>query len=201
MNRYRVNRNRTDFVEYRKFCDEVEQKSDGELLTAKSRNVIVQTPELDTILQKIRYTVNRSRINILPTLQGFDRLKRGFITGPQFHRALSTLQIFISTAELNVLVKAYRTETDVDYFKFVEDIDTQHNQKRREYKPLGTTKESIEDEYGHTPAGDRFVTSDQADEMIYHSKRGLIKKVDEHRDIQSLLTDMRRWSIVNGVIF
>ena len=201
MNRYRVNRNRTDFVEYRKFCDEVEQKSDGELLTAKSRNVIVQTPELDTILQKIRYTVNRSRINILPTLQGFDRLKRGFITGPQFHRALSTLQIFISTAELNVLVKAYGTETDVDYFKFVEDIDTQHNQKRREYKPLGTTKESIEDVYGHTPAGDRFVTSDQADEMIYHSKRGLIKKVDEHRDIQSLLTEMRRWSIVNGVIF
>ena len=68
MNRYRVNRNIRDFVEYRKFCDEVEQKSDGELLTVKSRNVIVQTPELDTILQKIRYTVNRSRINIYKVL-------------------------------------------------------------------------------------------------------------------------------------
>lgn len=200
-NKYLIQRNRTEFVEYRKFCEEVESKSDGELMTAKTRNIIVPTPELETILNKIRYTVNRSRINILPTLQGFDRLKRGFITGPQFHRALATLQIFVSTAELNVLVKAYGNETEVDYFKFVEDIDTQHNQARREYKPIGTTKASIDEVYGHTPTGDRFVTTDQADEMIYKSKRGLITKIDEYKDIKSLLTEMRRWSIVHGVIF
>ncbi|OHT08179.1 hypothetical protein TRFO_23389 [Tritrichomonas foetus] len=199
--RYHEVRDRTDYVRYKEFCTDIEQRADGELLTAKNRNVIVPTPEFDAIIEKIKFTINRSRINILPTLTGFDRLKRGFITAPQFHRALSTLQIFISTAELNVLVNSYGNETEVDYFKFVEDVDPQHSQHRREYKPIGTSKESIDDVYGHTPTGDRFVTPDQADEMIYKSKRGLIRKIDEHRDIQSLLTEMKRWSIVNSVIF
>ena len=201
INKYYTNKDRTDYVRYADFCSDVENIAETKRLMPFDRTVLPDTPELNSVLDKIRQLVNRSRINILPTLTGFDRLKRGFITAPQLHRALSTLQIFISTAELNVLVNAYGNETDVDYFKFVEDVDPQHAQRRREYRPIGTTKESIDKVFGHTPTGDRFVTQDQADDMIYRSRRGLITKVDEKRDIHSLLTQMRRWAIVNSVVF
>jgi Ca2+-binding EF-hand superfamily protein len=138
----------------------------------------------------------------LPTLQGFDRLKRGFITTPQFHRALSTLKIQVSIPELSILQKAYgHGEDDVDYFKFIEDVDSTHNQSRRQFQPIGTTPESIVQVFGHTPSGDRFVTQEVADDLIYKSKRGLFKKVNEYTDVDSLLQSLKRWSSVNGVVF
>jgi Ca2+-binding EF-hand superfamily protein len=200
--KYREVRDRTPYSNYRRFCNAIEGLAEVDVPPALDRSGFEATRTLEDILAHIRYTINRSRINVLPTLQGFDRSKRGFITAPQFHRALSTLQIAVTIPELSVLRKAYgHGEDDVDYFKFVEDVDPAHKQSRRNYLPIGTTTESIIKTFGHTPTGDRFVTQEVADDLIYKSKRGLIKKVDERTQIDSLLSALKRWSIINSVMF
>jgi Ca2+-binding EF-hand superfamily protein len=89
----------------------------------------------------------------------------------------------------------------VDYYRFIEEVDPSHRQQRRAFKPLGTTRESIEDVWGHTPKGDRFVTGDVADQMIYESHIGLIPKIKENSKLDELLGDLQRWSFVNSVHF
>jgi Ca2+-binding EF-hand superfamily protein len=200
--KYREDRERTVYARYREFASEVESIADGSATTPVNRGLIPEMPALAGILEKVRAAINRSRINVLPTLQAFDRQKRGFITAPQFHRALSTLKISISIPELNVLAAAYgHGDEFVDYFRFIEEVDPDHRQSRRSFEPIGTTKDSIEKVFGHTPTGDRFVTQEVADSLIYQSKRGLIPKVNEHKDINSLLLAMKRWSVVNSVLF
>ncbi|KAH0789460.1 EF hand family protein [Histomonas meleagridis] len=199
--KYKFIKDHTEYAKYQEFCSSIDQINDNQNTQPQSRTIVPQSPQLDAIIQKVRTAINRSRINVLPTFQGFDHQNHGFITGPQFHRALTILQLPISVSDLNVLVNSYGNENDVDYFKFIEDVDPTHNQSRRVYRPLYTDKTSIEQVYGYTPKGDRFVTQEEADEMIYKSKRGLIKKVDEHKDITSLLADIRRWSLINSVMF
>lgn len=200
--KYKVIRDRTVYCNYREFCNAIDERADGTVTVPRERLIVSPDKLLESVLDRIRGEIQRQRMNVLPTLQGFDRMKRGFITPAQAHRALATLGIRISVPELNLLAKSYcQDEDEFDYFKLIEDIDPSHNQQRRSYRPLGTTVESIHDVYGHTPSGDRFVTPDVADEMIYKSKRGLFKHVNEHKEIKGLLTEMRRWAIVNGVMF
>lgn len=193
----------TEYVRYREFCKDVEEATSATVTSSVQTLAVTAEPsaELKRILDNVRHTVIRFRINVLPTFQNFDRQKRGFVTEPQFHRALSTLKINITTAELAEIGRFYGSDEGVDYFKFVEDIDPSHSQSRRVYKPIGTDKQSIMDVYGHTPTGDLFITPDKADELIHKSKRGLIKKIDEHKDIDSLMYAMKQWSIVNSVHF
>jgi len=192
----------SDYVRYKDFCTDVEN-SRGQISSAtlRTRSLTIETPEIGQLMDKIRHTVVRYRINVLPTLQTFDRQKRGFITENQFHRALSTLKILVSVPELKLLSDKYATESGLDYFSFVEDVDPSHQQHRREFRPIGADKSSIESTYGKTPSGDLFITPDKADELIYRSKRGLISKIDEKTDIESLIFEMKKWSIINGVDF
>ncbi|EAX89722.1 EF hand family protein [Trichomonas vaginalis G3] len=201
--KYREVQASTEYVRYREFCKDVEDAENATLTSSVQTLAVTSEPsqELKRILDNVRHTVIRFRINVLPTFQNFDRQKRGFITEPQFHRALSTLKINITTTELAEIARFYGSDEGLDYFKFVEDVDPSHSQSRRVYKPLGTDKQSIMDVYGHTPTGDLFITPDKADELIYKSKRGLIKKIDEHKDISSLMFAMKQWAIVNSVQF
>ena len=193
----------TEYERYKEFCNDVEElASNASVSSVQTRAVIAPPSEsLKRVLEDIKHTVVRFRINVLPTFQAFDRQKRGFITESQFHRALSTLKINVSNPDLRILADNYGSDEGLDYFKFVEDIDPSHSQTRRVFKPIGTDKKSIEDVYGHTPTGDSFITPEKADELIYKSKRGLIKKIDEHKDIQSLIFAMKQWAIVNSVDF
>ena len=200
---YKLVQGYTEYDKYREFCNDVEEVANRVEYSSVNTRAVTTSPtaQLQRILDDIRHTVVRFRINVLPTFQGFDRQKRGFITEQQFHRSLATLKINVTIPELKVLADAYGSDEGMDYFKFVEDIDPQHAQSRRVHKPLGTTKESLLDVYGKTPTGDQFVTPEKADELIYKSKRGLYKKVLEHHDIDSLIFAMKQWSIINSVDF
>lgn len=194
--------NFTKYVRYLEFCHDVDHMENVVEQTLKTRSLSPpSTPGLKNVVDRIKEIIIRFRMNVLPTLQDFDRQNRGYITKIQFRRALSTLKIQITDQELELLAAEYEHENGVDYYKFIEDVDSTHKQQRRAFKPIGTDKQSIEDVFGKTPTGDRFVTPDQADEMIYQSKHGLLTKIDEHHEINSLLQELKRWSYINSVDF
>lgn len=199
---YKVNVNYTNYVRYRDFCADVEAMADMEHAEMKTREVKIPPTETEAILDRIRQTIVRFRINVLPTIQDFDRMGRGYVTKLQFQRALSTLRIHVSNQELALLADLYEVEDKgLDFYKFIEDVDPSHNQKRRSFRPIGTTRESIEDVYGKTPAGDRFVTGDVADQLIYESHKGLIPKVNEKTNYDDLMREIQKWAFVNSVHF
>lgn len=203
-NKYSMMYDSTEYVNYLEFCDDISNLFANVETTLKTRNISSQndiSPRLNSILQRVKDTIVKFRINVLPTIQDFDRLGRGYITRTQFHRALSTLRIFINDEELGIICGKYENDDGVDFYKFVEDVDPTHSQSRRSFQPIGEDRQSIELVFGHTPTGDQFVTSDKADEMIYQSKLGLVKKVGESHDIDSLLQEMKRWSYINSVDF
>lgn len=198
---YAYSADSVDYVKWREFCAFMDELvSQPQAVSVKTRAVSSEpSGALESVLNYIRQAVQRSRINVLPTLQNFDRQKRGFITASQLHRALATLKINLSNEQFKLISDYFGCEEGVDYFTFVERIDPSFTQSRRSFQPIGTTKESIEDVFGHTPAGDLFITTETADDWIYKSKRGLIKKLDEKNDIQSLMYGMKQWSIINSV--
>ncbi|OHS96109.1 hypothetical protein TRFO_37751 [Tritrichomonas foetus] len=202
--KYLVNYDSTEYVNYAEFCHDITNLGGTVENTLKTRNLPqknVINHRLDAILSRVKDTIVKFRINVLPTIQDFDRLGRGYITRFQFHRALATLRIHITDEELGIICEVYEDENGVDFYKFVEDVDPTHTQSRRSFQPIGEDKASIIRVFGHTPTGDEFVTPDKADEMIYNSKRGLVKKVGESHDIDALLFEMKRWSYVNSVDF
>lgn len=204
VNKYKVNKHYTELVRWRDFCNDIEQLTDkdhSEEATIRERGIKVPDQNLESILKRISQTIVRYRINCLPTIQDFDRLGRGYISKRQFHRALTTLRIYVSDQEIEIIAKEYENEKGIDIYRFIEDVDPTHAQRRRAFRPLGTTKENIQQVWGHTPTGDRFVTTEEADELIYKSHRGLIRKVDESRDISDLLFEMQKWAYVNSVDF
>lgn len=204
VSKYIVNKNYTDLVRWRDFCEDIEKLTDSdhsEAATIRERGIKPPDTDLESIIKKISQTIVKYRINCLPTIQDFDRLGRGYISKRQFHRALTTLRIFVSDKEIDTIAKEYESDKGIDIYRFIEDVDPTHNQRRRAYRPLGTTKENIQQVWGHTPTGDRFVTTEEADDLIYKSHRGLIKKVDESRDISDLLFEMQKWAYVNSVDF
>ena len=203
--KYAVEIDWTQYDKYAQFCDDVFALGGVVEETLKTRSVATveatKTPAVEAVLNKIREKIVKFRMNTLPTMQDFDRLGRGYITKLQLHRALSTLGIQITTQELDILATVYEQENGIDFYKFIEDVDPTHKQERRAFKPIGTSRQSIEAVYGQTPTGDKFVTPDQADDMIYQSKKGLLTKVGEKHDIDSLLFEMKKWSYLNSVDF
>jgi hypothetical protein len=154
------------------------------------------------VLDKICDRIIRLRINLLPTIQDFDRFGRGYVSKLQLHRALSALGVQLSNEEMDAIAHLYEFEDrGLDFYKFIVDVDPTHRQQRRAFKPLGTTRESIDQIWGHTPTGDRFVTGEEADQMIHESHRGLVPKVNEHGKLAELLRDLQRWSYLNTVHF
>ena len=191
-------------VRWRDFCNDIDKLTDSdhsEAATIRERGIQMPDQDLESILKKISTTIVRYRINCLPTIQDFDRLGRGYISKRQFHRALTTLRIFVTDQEIETIAKEYESDKGIDIYRFIEDVDPTHSQRRRAYRPLGTTKENIQQIWGHTPTGDRFVTTEEADDLIYKSKRGLITKIDEGHDISDLLFKIQKWAYVNSVDF
>jgi Ca2+-binding EF-hand superfamily protein len=200
--RYRTTHQYTEYVKWWDFVADVEKLADFIHAEQSGHKVRTPTSEADRLLDRIFDSIARLRINLIPTIQDFDRFSRGYITKLQLHRALSALGIHLTNEEMDILAPLYEVENrGIDYYKFIEDVDPTHRQSRRSFKPLGTTRESIEDVWGHTPTGDRFVTGDVADQMIYESHKGLIPKVNEHTKLQELLADLQRWSFINSVHF
>ncbi|KAK8887144.1 hypothetical protein M9Y10_038182 [Tritrichomonas musculus] len=202
VDRYKVVYDSTEYVKYLEFCKDIRDVTPNVEKALKTQATTKSvSPRLNSILERVRSTITRFRINTLPTLQDFDRLGRGYITRFQFHRALTTLRILITDEELGIICEVYENENGVDFYKFIEDVDPTHQQNRRSFQPIGEDRQSIEKVFGHTPTGDVFVTPDKADTMIFESKKGLVKKVGESHDIDSLLYQMRRWSYINSVDF
>lgn len=197
---YSVTIDFTEYDKYQEFCADVEAVVENQNSTL-TRAVTTVPKNVDPILNKIRGTMKRNRINLLPILQDFDRQNRGLITSSQFYRALSTMRIYVNQEELDKLAEAYKREEGVDIYKFIEDVDSDHKQKRREFRPIGIDKESIISVFGSTPTGDKFVTPEVADDLIAKSKRGLLTKVNEQSDLQGLLQNMKKWGYINSVHF
>lgn len=189
-----------NYVRYVEFCKDIESMSESQTKT-RSIQTTEAPMEAEGILKKVRDTISRFRINVMPTMQDFDRNNRGYITPSQFHRALATLKISITTEDLEVIARLYNRNDGIDYYRFIEDVEPTHTQRRREYRPVRTTKQSIVDTFGKTPTGDRFVTPEEADGLIYQSKTGLMKKPNAQHDMYSLLQELKRWSYVNSVHF
>ena len=126
--KYREVQASTEYVRYREFCKDVEDATNATVTSSVQTLAVTSapSPELKRILDDVRHTVIRFRINVLPTFQNFDRQKRGFVTEPQFHRALSTLKINISTTELAEIARFYGSDEGIDYFKFVEAVSYTH---------------------------------------------------------------------------
>ena len=190
----------TAYDRWRDFCDDVERAGKS-TIPQQTRQESVRNPRALRILDEIRTYIAKNRINILPPFQDFDRSKRGYITELQFGRVLAIFKIPIKEEDKPILFDIYGNQSGVDYFKFVEDVDPDHNQQRRQFRPLGTDKQSIQDIYGHTPAGDAFVTTEEADQLIYESKKGLLPKVFEQGDINGLLSELQKWAYVHTVQF
>lgn len=197
--RYKIRIDLADYVRYKEFCLDVDR-------TAKAiRDSIPQPPapydrQAQAVISKVKEFIAKNRINVLPPFQDFDRTNRGYVTELQFHRVLSLMTIPVSTDDVRVLLAIYGGKADgVDYFRFVEDIDPDHAQSRRTFKSVNATIESIENTYGHTPSGDKFVTPDVADQLIYESKKGLLPKTKENKSITELLGDIQRWCYIHSV--
>lgn len=204
---YSINVNYTHYVKYKEFCQDVEAEVENQLSPIKTRgfdnsaSLKPSNPKVDSIVDRLKTQTVRYRINCLPTLMDFDRIGQGYVTPIQFHRALTTLGFKVSNEERDALVSVYGDSKGVDIYKFIEDIDPTHTQKRREFKPVGATKQSIIDTYGKASNGDKFVTQDVADKLLHESKRGLIPKINEKDNIDDLLIEMHRWSKIHTVIF
>jgi Ca2+-binding EF-hand superfamily protein len=192
----------TNYIRWREFCDDIDALADFQHAECASRAVATPTDEAVAVLNRIRSEIVRCRINILPTMQDFDRLGRGYVTRLQFQRALSALRIHLANRELDLLARLYEVlDKGFDFYKFIEDVDPTHHQTRRSFHPLGTTRHSIEELWGRTPTGDRFVTGDEADEMIYEAHKGLVPKINEHGEYNALMADLQRWCFINSVHF
>ena len=197
---YKVVMNFTDFVSYRDFVNDVlsrEKQISGTFEPPKITDIRARN-----IIEKIRTFIGQQRINILPPFQDFDKTRHGYVTESQFHRVLSLVSIPVSTEDVNILYAVYgNNNSEVDYLSFIEDVDPQYDQHRRESRPDCNDRESIEKRYGQTPSGDAFVTTEKADQLIYESKKGLLPKVQERKDIELLLDDMQKWSYIHSVYF
>ncbi|KAK8899790.1 hypothetical protein M9Y10_002112 [Tritrichomonas musculus] len=189
----------TAYDRYRDFCADVDKAS--KTIQPVTRSSTITNPRAVKAINTIKTYISKNRINILPPFQDFDKSKRGYVTELQFGRVLATMKIPIREEDKPLLFDIYENQSGVDYFKFVEDIDPEHSQQRRSYRPLGTTKQSIQNIYGHTPGGDDFVTTEVADQLIYESKRGLLPKMNEQRNIKSLLGELQKWAYVHSVQF
>ncbi|EAX86672.1 EF hand family protein [Trichomonas vaginalis G3] len=207
VSQYSIVVNYTHYIKYLEFCNDVEAEVETQLFPVKSRGIDTSSitpsnPKVDAIVDRLKSQTVRYRINCLPTLMDFDRIGQGYVTPVQFHRALTTLGFKVTNEERDELVKVYEKDNrGVDIYRFIEDIDPSHTQKRREFKPVGVTKESIIDTYGKASNGDKFVTQDVADKLLHESKKGLIPKINEKDNIDDLLIEMHKWCLINSVLF
>ena len=95
--------------------------ADKEHAEQKTRQVKIAPKETEAILNPIRQTIVRYRINALPTIQDFYRIGRGYVTKLQFQRALDTLRIHITNQELELLADLYEVEDKgLDIYKFTQ---------------------------------------------------------------------------------
>jgi Ca2+-binding EF-hand superfamily protein len=162
---------------------------------------VAPNPRAQKALQTIKAFIARSRIHILPPFQDFDRAKRGYVTELQFGRVLSVMRVPVPEMDVPLLIDIYKQPMGIDYYKFVEDVDPLHGQQRRSFKPVGRSKQSILDVFGHTPSGDDFITADEADALIYKSKHGLLPKLHERQNVNELLRAIQHWAYIHSVHF
>ena len=79
------------------------------------------------VLQRIRDVLQRQRLNIDDIFRDFDHLNKGRVTRAQYFRALTTVGLKLSAADVQLLTNKYadRELSDhVDYRKFVGDLST-----------------------------------------------------------------------------
>ncbi|KEG11398.1 hypothetical protein DQ04_02661030 [Trypanosoma grayi] len=98
----------------------------------------------EAVVNKVRQLVRSNRIQLIPTLHDFDRVRKGIYehrtcTKSRFERSLATNKIFLKPEELALLVKQYVIRSadgspgdEVNYYQFVMDVDQAH---KPELKP------------------------------------------------------------------
>lgn len=178
--KYMTTESFTNYSNYRQFCGEVEAVAEG-----ISRDIPQAPSQTQQIILKCRSVISKNRINILPTFQDFDKSGRGYVSKSQFGRVLATLGIPVSQAELPILMKNYESELGVDYFRFIEDVDEEHRQTRREIHENDMAE--LKRYYGKD-----FVTLDVADKLITEAKTALLPKLNQETTVQALIPAIQK---------
>jgi Ca2+-binding EF-hand superfamily protein len=194
--RYGVVDGYTRYAKYREFCSDVDSAS-----RAAASGDRTADPSAQAAIDGIRSHISRNRIHVLPPFQDFNRSRRGYVSELQFGRVLAAMKIPVQRSDVPLLLGAYRRPGGIDYFQFVEDVDPAHGEQRRSCRPMGTTRQSIQEVYGHTPSGDEFVSQETADALIHESKRRLLPKLHQKRDADELIRDIQRWCYSHSVHF
>lgn len=80
------------------------------------------------ILNLVNKEIQTRRVLIKPHFQDFDRTHNGYITRSQFLRVLSTFDIYPKDEYLDILLRCYTDNgnlNEVNYFEFCKDVDGQ----------------------------------------------------------------------------
>ena len=80
------------------------------------------------ILNLVRKEIGTRRVLIKPHFQDFDKTKNGYVSRSQFLRVLSTFDIYPQDEYLDILLRCYTDNgnlNEVNYFEFCKDVDGQ----------------------------------------------------------------------------
>jgi len=80
------------------------------------------------ILNLVNKEIQTRRVLIKPHFQDFDRTRNGYVTRSQFLRVLSTFDIYPKDEYLDILLRCYTDNgnlNEVNYFEFCKDVDGQ----------------------------------------------------------------------------
>ena len=90
--------------------------------------------KLNHLLSLIKKEIETRRLLFKPHFQDFDQTNNGYVTRSQFLRVLYQFDIYPSDAYLNVLLKCYTDNSnlnEVNYYAFCQDVDGQDNYTKK----------------------------------------------------------------------
>lgn len=86
----------------------------------------VDEKELARVLTNVKADVSQHRTLMKPTFQGFDRLRKNYVTRAQFSSVCATLKLPISAREMPIVLQAFQVRGAkdlVNYHNFIRRVD------------------------------------------------------------------------------
>nr|CCC95277.1 unnamed protein product [Trypanosoma congolense IL3000] len=127
------------------YCREAEGKPTNYLTQTRAPGQFTdemneqERQQTQAVLEKVRRLIRSNRIHLAPTMQDFDRVRKGIYehrtcTASRFIRSLATHKIFLKPEEVEILVRRYSIRAphggradEVNYFQFVMDVELTKN--------------------------------------------------------------------------
>lgn len=97
---------------------------------------------IEKVIRRLQAEVTLRRIRIREFFLDYDGLRKNIVTGDQFKRILSTLNIQLTDSEFNEILKIYNVdgvdsrEKRIKWMDFCEDVDTIFTTKGIDKNPL-----------------------------------------------------------------